>query len=119
MKTLLLFFLFAMTPLFAAEPAKKEKDITPLITSVVWKWDHPTAKGRTLKFKKDGTCESTHWKGVWKKVGERKVEIVQSGNINLKTTIEFTEDFTSFKGTHHDGGEIVGKRVGDVPSGVR
>jgi hypothetical protein len=113
MKALLLLLAITVS-VFAAE---KPKDITQLITSATWKWDHPTAKGRMLKFKKDGTCETTHWNGVWKVIGPRSVSLTQSGN--KQTKITFSEDFGSFTGTHHDGLEVVGKRLGDLPASVR
>lgn len=116
MKTLLLLLFSALT-VFAAETPKGEKDITPMLTSATWKWDHPTAKNRTLRFKADGTCETTHWKGVWKIESGRTVTLTQAGN--KKTVITFDEKFTGFTGTHHDGLAVTGKRVGEVPSSLR
>lgn len=108
MKTILLLCILSVGA-FAA-------DITPLITSAQWKWDHPNAKGRVLKIRPDGTCESTLWKGVWKKTGEREITITQNAK---QTRITFSEDWTSFEGVHHDGERIAGKRQGDVPPGLR
>jgi hypothetical protein len=100
----------------AAAP-KVEKDITPLLTSATWKWDHPTVKGRTLKFRKDGTCESNIWKGVWKVTAPLHVEIVMDGN--RKMELDFKEDLTGFTGKHPDGGDVVGVRLGEVPAGLK
>ena len=45
----ILLMLALVTSVFAAD---KGKDITPLLTSASWQWQHPIAKGiRTLKFK--------------------------------------------------------------------
>jgi hypothetical protein len=113
MKVLLCLFLLV----FAVLTQAAEKDITPAIVNVVWKWDHPTAKGRTLKFKTDGTCQATLWNGVWKLTGPRHVEITLAGN--KKFQIDFDEKLTAFTGTHYDGLPVTGKRQGDVPSSVR
>lgn len=103
--------------LIVAQAVAAEKSIGPLITSASWKWDHTTAKGRTMKFRPDGTCETTLWSGVWEATGKRDVTITQPGN--LQTHITFSEDWSGFTGTHHDGGKIVGRRQGDVPPGLR
>ncbi len=107
--------LFVLLAIASASMAA-DKDITPLITGVVWKWDHPNAKDRSMKFRTDGTCETTLWKGVWKIIGERKVDLNNNG---LHTVITFNDRFTGFEGVHHDGQAVVGRRVGDVPVSLR
>ncbi len=117
MKALLLFFVFVFSAIHGAPPLSAERDITPLLTSATWKWDHPAAKGRSLKFRGDGTCEATLWKGVWKITAHRHVEITLSGN--NKVELDFNEAVTEFTGTHTDGLPIVGKRQGEVPASLK
>ena len=115
MRHLLLILCVVASAAFAGD--KSDKDITPLLTSSTWKWDHPTAKNNTLTFKKDGTCKSNHWTAVWSLKDRRTVELVFKSA--KRATLVFDDEVTSFKGTHADGLELTGKRVGEVPASLR
>jgi hypothetical protein len=110
-----------MRPIFlllalVASALAAEKDITPLLTKAKWTWDHPAAKGRTLKFNADGTCEATLWKGLWKITGPHHVEITLPGD--KKTELDFNEAVTEFTGVHTDGERIVGRRSGEADKDI-
>jgi hypothetical protein len=47
----------------------------------------------------------------------RDVTLTHGGN--KQTKITFNEDFSGFTGTHNDGLEIIGKRLGELPAGLR
>lgn len=113
MKALLLLLALVLT----AFAAPKEKDITPLLTSATWKWDHPSEKGRIFKFKKDGVVDSGTWKGVWVLTSPFHVQITMEAT--RKFELDFNKEVTAFTGTHPDGFKIEGKRVGEVPSSLK
>ncbi len=109
----LFFLLLTLTgAAFAADP-----DLTPLLTATKWKYDQDNVKDRTVRFRPDGTCEATTWKGLWKQTGPRTVEITLHDK--RKATLVFGEDTATFTGVGFDRMEMRGKRLGDLPAGLR
>lgn len=101
---------------FAAE--KKDRDITTLITSSAWQYDHPTKLGVNMRFYADHSVKSSSgWKGVWKQIDEKTVQIILSDKRTCSLT--FTEDFKSYSGMFFDQMEVKGKRLGDLPASLR
>lgn len=103
-------------PVVPVPPAKAPENFTSKITGCTWKWDHPTVKGRMMVFYADGNFKTTIFNGVWKITGERQVTLNREGKL---ISITFAKDFKSFIGKHHDGMDIEGKRLGDVPSSLK
>ncbi len=113
---LALAFLMAFSPLNAAD--KQDRDISPLITSSAWQYDHPTKLGVTMRFYKDRSVKSSSgWKGVWKQVDKQTVQIILSDKRTCALT--FSDDFKSYSGMFFDQMEITGKRQGDLPASLR
>lgn len=112
MRTILTLLLIAVTALAG------DKDITPFLTSAVWKYDHPAKLDVSLRFYRGGKATSeTGWDAVWRHTGERTVELTMKDK--RTATITFAEDFKAFQGKFFDGAEITGRRRGDVASSLR
>ena len=112
MKTLL-FLLVSVASAFAAD---KELSVKAL-TATSWKYDQDNVKDRAVRFKADGTVEATTWKGLWKKTGAWTVEVML--NDKRKALLTFDEDNKSFTGVGFDKMEMRGRRVGEIPSGLK
>lgn len=94
-----------------------DQEIAPLITGAVWRYDHSTQLNLEVRFYPDGRAESKNWKGVWRQVGPQTIEVTDQKR--EKSTFTFNERFTGYTSKHFDGEQIIGKRVGEVPSGLR
>jgi hypothetical protein len=110
---ILLILLVSVASAFAAD---KELSVKAL-TATSWKYDQDNVKDRAVRFKADGTVEATTWKGLWKKTGGWTVEVTLKDK--RKAVLIFNEDNKSFTGTGFDQMEMRGRRVGDIPSGIK
>jgi hypothetical protein len=110
---LLLILLISVASAFAADKELSEK----ALTATPWKYDQDNVKDRSVRFKADGTVEATTWKGLWKKTGAWTIEVTLKNN--RKAVLTFDEDNKSFTGTGFDKMEMRGRRVGDIPSGLK
>ena len=110
---ILLILLVSVASAFAAE---KELSVK-VLTATPWKYDQDNVKDRAVRFKADGTVEATTWKGLWKKTSAWTVEVTLKDK--RKAILTFNEDNKSFTGTGFDQMEMRGRRVGDIPSGMK
>ncbi len=118
MKTASITIALALSLSAFGQAPKNAKPITPaFLTSTEWRYDQPNVKGRSIKFRSDGTCSAETWSGLWVIEGTKMVRITLKDK--RSALLHFDVEKQTLSGVGFDGMLMTGRRKGEIPSSAR